>query len=107
MFNQKQMEKAMKRMGIHTEEIDATEVVIRCGDRDIVVNEPAVSKINMGGHETFQVMGKVSEVPKEKFSTEDVKLVAEQAGCSEEDAIRALDETGGIAEAIMKLKGNA
>ncbi len=107
MFSQKQVEKAMKRMGIKSEEIDAEEVIIRCGDRDIVVKEPVVSKINMAGQETFQVMGKVSELPREKFSTEDVKLVAEQAGCSDEDARSALEETGDIAQAIILLKGNA
>lgn len=104
MFSQKQMEKAMKRMGIKSEGIDATEVVIRCSDRDIVVKEPSVSRINMGGQETFQVMGSVSEVLKEKFSVDDVKLVMGQTGCSEEDAIKALDDAGDIAQAIMKLK---
>ena len=104
MFSQKQLEKAMKRMGIKSEGIDAEEVVIRCSDKDIVVKEPVVSKVNMGGHETFQVMGNVSEVPKERFSNEDVKMVTEQTGCSEEDARKALDETGDIAQAIMKLK---
>ena len=104
MFNQKQMQKAMKRMGIRSEEIDAEEVIIRCRDRDIVVTEPAVSKIKMGNQETFQVMGVVTERLREKFSEDDVKLVTEQADCSEEDAIKALDETGDIAEAIIKLK---
>lgn len=107
MFSQKQMEKAMKRMGIKSEEIDATEVIIRCRDKDIVVREPAVSKINMAGQETFQVMGKISEVFREKFSAEDVKLVTSQTGCSEDDARKVLDETGDIAEAIIRLKNNA
>ena len=107
MFSQKQMEKAMKRMGIKSEEIEAEEVIIRCRDRDVVVKEPAVSRINMAGHETFQISGSVSEVLREKFSPEDVKLVAEQTGCSEEDALKALDETGDMAQAIIRLKGNA
>lgn len=104
MFNQKQMQKAMKRMGILSEEIDAEEVIIRCRDKDIVVTEPAVSKIKMGNQETFQVIGIVSERLREKFSEDDVKLVTEQTGCSEEDAIKALDETRDMAEAIMKLQ---
>jgi len=93
----------MKRMGIQSEEIDAEEVIIRCKDKDIVIEEPVVSKIKMSGQETFQVMGKVSERPK-GFSSEDVELVMEQTDCSEDEAIKALEETGDIAEAIMKLK---
>ncbi len=107
MFNQKQMEKAMKRMGIRSEEIDAEEVLIKCRDRELVIREPVVSKIKMGGQETFQVMGKVSEKLAEKFTQEDINLVMEQTGCSDEEAVRALDETGNMAEAIMKLKGKA
>ena len=91
-------------MGIHSEEIDAKEVIIRCGDRDIVIKKPSVSKIKMGGQETFQVMGNPTEILKEKFSDEDVKLVMDQTNCSDEDVRKSLDETGDIAETIMKLK---
>lgn len=104
MFNPKQIQQAMKKMGIKSEEVDAEEVVIRCRDKNIVVSEPAVTKIMMGAQETFQIVGKISEEIRDKFSPEDVKLVAAQAGRSEEEAIKALDETGDIAEAIMKLK---
>jgi len=104
MFNPKQIQKAMKRMGIQSEEVDAEEVLIRCRDKNIVIREPNVSKIKMGENETFQIMGEVSEVPKEKFSKDDVKLVMEQTGCSEEDALKVLDETKDMAEAILKLK---
>ncbi|UCG95770.1 MAG: nascent polypeptide-associated complex protein [archaeon] len=103
MFNPKQIQQAMKKMGIKSEEVDAEEVVIRCRGRNIVIKEPSVSKIKMGTQETFQVMGKVSEEPAEKFSQDDVKLVTEQTGCSEEEALKALEETGDMAEAIMKL----
>ncbi len=102
MLNPKQIEKAMKRMGIHTEEIDAEEVLIKCKDKDIVIKEPSVSKIKMGGNETFQIIGIVSE--RQKNSEEDIKLVIEQTGCTEEEAKKALEETGDLAEAIMKLK---
>ena len=104
MFNQKQMQHAMKRMGIKSEEINAEEVIIHCKDKDIIITEPAVSKIKIGGQETFQVIGNVSEVLKEKFSEDDTKLVMEQTGCTEEEAMKALDDTGDMAEAIMLLK---
>lgn len=104
MFNQKQIEKAMKRLGIQTVEVDAEEVVIKCSNKDIVIKNPHVSKIKMGNRESFQVIGEAIEKPRELFSREDVKLVMEQAGCSEEEAKRALEETKDIAEAILKLK---
>ena len=103
-MNPKQMEKMMKQMGIKTENIDASEVVIKAKDKEIVITEPQVTKIKMGGQDTFQIMGKVSERAKEKFSAEDVKMIAEQTGASEEEAKRALEEESDIAAAIMKLK---
>ena len=101
----KQMEKMMKQMGIATENIDATEVVIKTSGKEIIISEPQVSKIKMGGQETFQIVGKVSERSLEKFSSEDVKTVIEQTGISEAEAREVLEETNGdLAEAIMKLK---
>jgi len=106
MFNlgEKQMEKMMKQMGIKSEHIDAEEVVIKTKDMDIVISNPSITKINMKGAQSFQIAGEVSERGREKFSDEDVKMIAEQTGLSEEEAKTALEETGDIAEAIMKLK---
>lgn len=103
-MNPKQMEKMMKQMGIKTETIDASEVVIKARGKEIVITEPQVTKIKMGGQDTFQIIGKVSERSKEKFSAEDIKMIAEQTGVSEEEAKKALEEEGDIAAAIMKLK---
>ena len=101
----KQMEKMMKQMGIATENIDATEVVIKTSEKEIGISEPQVSKIKMGGKETFQIVGTVSEREKEKFSNEDVRTVIEQTGTSEAEAREVLEETNGdLAEAIMKMK---
>jgi len=103
----KQMEKMMKQMGMQTENIDAVEVVIRTAKKEILISEPQVSKIKMGGQETFQIVGKVSERAKEKFSAEDVKTVCSQTGISETEARAALEETNGdLAEAIMKIKSS-
>lgn len=106
-MNAKQMEKMMKQMGIQQEQVDAEEVVIKTAGGDIVVNNPQVMKVKVGGQETFQITGEISEraaEPKEKFSDEDAKLVAQQSGASIEEARAALAETDDIAEAIMKLK---
>jgi len=107
-INPKQLEKMAKRMGIETKPIDATEVIIRTPDREIVISNPSVSRVNMMGQDSWQITGDVSErsnTPAEKFSEDDVKMVAGQAGADEEDARVALEETGGdIAEAILRLK---
>ena len=106
MFNMgaRQMEKMMKQMGIQSDEIPAEEVIIKGKDKEIVISNPKVTKIKMQGQETFQILGDVSERAKESFSEEDVKMISEQTGASEEEAKAALEETGDIAEAILKLK---
>jgi len=108
-MNPKQMEKMMKQMGIQQEQIAADEVIIKTSGGEIVVSNPQVVKVKAGGQETFQITGEISEraaaaEPKEKFSDEDAKLVAQQSGASLEDARIALEETNDIVEAIMRLK---
>jgi nascent polypeptide-associated complex subunit alpha len=60
-------------------------------------------KIKMGGQESFQITGDISEESGEKFSENDVKVVMEKTGSSEKEARKALEETGDLADAIMKL----
>lgn len=98
------MEKMMKQMGIQTVEIPATEVIIKTPEKDLIISNPQVSKVSMGGQETFQIIGEVSERSEEKFSKEDLQMIVDQTGCTEEEAADALEETGDIAEAILKLK---
>ena len=107
-MNPRKMQQAMKKMGIAQVEIPATEVIIKTEEKDIVITEPSVSKVNMMGQETFQVSGTIHEVEKSsepEISEDDVKMVVEQTNCSEEEAKSALEETSGdLAEAILKLK---
>ena len=91
-------------MGIQSQEIEAEEVVIKTPEKDIVISNPQVSRINMMGQDTFQISGDVSERQKEKFSAEDIKMVASQTGATEKEAREALEETGDIAESILRLK---
>ena len=98
------MEKMMKQMGIKTEHIDAQEVVIKSADKEIIITNPQVTAINMQGNKTFQIMGDISERPVKTFTQEDIDMIKEQTGASEEDIIKTLDETNDIAETIMKLK---
>ena len=104
-LNPKMMEKAMKQLGIKSEEIMATEVVIKTAEKEIIITNPQVTRINMGGQESFQITGELSERSASKFSEEDVKMVMDQTGVTKEQAEKALEETGDIAEAILRLKG--
>lgn len=103
-INPRQLEKMAKKMGIQTEEIPADEVIIKQGEKELVVSNPQVSKVNMMGQETLQITGEISERSTEKITSDDVKIVMEQTGCTEEQAESVLKETGDIAQAILKLK---
>lgn len=105
-FDQKNMERMMKQMGMNVTNIDAEEVVIRTADKDIIIENPQVSKIKVMGQETFQITGgEISERAREDADEDDVDMVADQAGVSREEAREMLRETeGDIAQAIMKLK---
>ena len=105
-INPRQLEKMAKRMGLQSTQIDAEEVIIRTQEKDIVIRNPSVAKINMMGQETFQISGEIHEQGRSGFSDDDVKMVSEKAGVSEDEARDALEKFGGIAEAILGLKGD-
>ena len=48
-LNPRQIEKAMKRMGIQADQIEAEEVIIKTPEKDIVISSPQVTKMNMMG----------------------------------------------------------
>ena len=79
-------------------------------DKDIVITEPNVAKVNMMGQETFQISGKVHEREKEtipEINEDDIQTVALQANVTLEEAKAAIEESkGDLAEAILKLKSN-
>lgn len=111
-FNPRDLRRAMKRMGIKLEEVNAVRVVIELDDGSrLVVSGPQVSVMRMKGQPPMIYV--VGDIEKEEppqagsveISEEDVMLVAEQAGVSPEEARRALEEAGGdIAEAILRLQ---
>jgi nascent polypeptide-associated complex subunit alpha len=108
-INPREMQKAMKRLGIKQEEIDANEVIIKTNDSEIVIRNPQVSKVNMMGQETFQISGEIEEralSSEPEIDDEDVKTVMEQTGATEEEAQEAISKNSGdLAKAIMDLKG--
>lgn len=111
-MNPRMMKKLQKQLQNSTEEIDATEVIIRTKDKEIYFSNPSVSSMNMMGQQSYQIVGEPQERGlidgKETSSipNEDIELVASQAGVSQEKAKEALEECGGEpAEAIIKLIG--
>jgi nascent polypeptide-associated complex subunit alpha len=103
-INPRQMEKAMKRMGMQAAPIEADEVIIRSADKEIVISDPEVTRINVMGQEMYQIAGSAEERGRGKFSEEDVRLITEKTGATEEESRKALEEEGDIAGAILRLK---
>jgi len=102
-MNPRQMQKAMAKMGMKQEEIDAIEVIIKTPTGNLIVKDPQVVKVKMMGQESLQITGTIEE--ESLISDDDVNTVAEQTGKSKEEARNALEETSGdLAEAIMKLQ---
>ena len=113
------MQAMMKQMGMAQEEIDANRVIIECDDKNIIIDEPSVVKINMQGQENFQISGEISEVEsgsegdieeaieeeeEEDKSGEDIGVIMEKTGVSEEEAKKALEEAeGDLTEALLAL----
>ena len=107
-MNPRKMQQMMKKMGIQQVDIPATEVIIKCPDKEIIITEPNVSKVNAMGQETFQVVGNIQEREIDntpEINEEDIKTVMDQANVDEEKAKAALEEAeGDIAKAIMDLQ---
>ena len=95
-------------MGIQQQDIEATEVIIKTPEKDIVIENPQVAKVNMMGQETFQIVGKITEravSADPEINEEDVKTVMEQAGVDEEKAKAAVQKNNGdLAAAILEFK---
>ncbi len=103
----RQLKKLMDSMGIKSSEIRAGRVVIEGEEMDIVIENPQVTRIDAKGNVSGEVREVEKNAAKVEIGEDDVKLVMQQAGVSDESLARsALEETNGdIAEAILKLKG--
>jgi nascent polypeptide-associated complex subunit alpha len=107
--NSRRARRMMKQMGLKMDEMnDIERVILQSPKREIVIEGPVVTSINMqgqkmyqvtGGKETEQALEEQVEIPKE-----DVLLVAQQAGVSMERAKAALEDADGdLARAILML----
>ncbi|MBW3012771.1 nascent polypeptide-associated complex protein [Candidatus Woesearchaeota archaeon] len=107
-MNQRKMQQMMKRMGMQQVDIPAELVIIRTADQEYFFDSPQVSKVNVMGQETFQIVGKPIIRPLEEeveIPKEDIETVIEQTGVSKAEALEALKKTGGdLAQAILNLK---
>jgi len=102
------LKRMMAKMGIKSSELNADKVVISCADKDIVITDPQVTMIEAQGTKSFQIAGTITENEKSvsiEISEDDVKMVMESSGASEDDARKALEDSNGdIAKAILELK---
>ena len=105
------MQQMMRQMGIQQQEINATEVIIKTADKEFIITNPSVAKVNMMGQETFQISGEITERElsstslASEISEEDIKTVMEQTGADQKSAKKALEEADGdLAQAILNLK---
>lgn len=107
-MNKRQMQQAMKKMGINQEQLDASEVIIKLVDKDLIIRNPDVARVNMMGQETFQIVGEVEELERETtpdINEDDVQTVVDQTGVSQDIARRAIEDANGdLAQAILSLQ---
>ncbi len=99
----RKMQAMMKQMGINQEEIEASRVIIETSDKKIIIENPSIQKIKMQGQTSFQISGDISEEENAAFSASDIELVMQKTGKTEDEVVAALESTGDIAEAIIKL----
>jgi nascent polypeptide-associated complex subunit alpha len=103
------LKRMMDSMGMKTSEVAADRVVIEGKEKNIIIENPSVTMIEVQGNTSFQIAGTVSEMEKSvkaEITDDDIKTVMDQTNKDKDTVRKALEETNGdIAEAIIKLKG--
>lgn len=98
----------MQRMGMQVQQLDdVTRVIMETSSKRIIIDDPEVATITVQGQTMYQVGGGSvrEETVAGQSSPDDAKLVASQAGVSQEAAAEALKQSGGdLAQAIVLLK---
>ena len=115
-MNPREQRRMMQRMGMNMDAVpDVEEVIIRTSSKEITIEQPEVTILEVQGQKIFQVIGgKVTEGTPQRtaptasklvVSEADVQLVADQTGKSVEEARKALEECDGdLAKAILLLQ---
>jgi len=99
----------MHQMGVKFEEVaDAHQVIIKTADKEIVIDNPDVTIMEIKGEKMFQIAGTISEKTvetKRDIPDADAQLVAQQTNVSLDEAKKALEQTDGdLAKAILLLR---
>ena len=113
----------MQRMGMQMQEISGvTRVIIQSPGKELVIEQPTVTSINVQGQKMYQILGgramerspqaaaatgvaAAVEKPEIKIPEEDVLLVSQQAKVSMEKARETLAKCDGdLARAILTLQ---
>jgi nascent polypeptide-associated complex subunit alpha len=108
-MNPREARRMMQRMGMNLGAMPEVEqVVFKTSTKEIIVENPEVTVMEMQGQKIFQVVGeRITEKALEKavkIPEEDVQLVATQANVSPDQARAALEQTkGDLAQAILLL----
>ncbi len=103
-LNPKELEKAMKRLGIKQEPIEATEVIIKTKDKELIIRNPQIAKVNAMGQESLQITGTIEE-RQSSPSEEDIKTIIEQAKVDYNTARKTLEANkGDLAQTILELQ---
>jgi nascent polypeptide-associated complex subunit alpha len=108
-MNPREARRMMQKMGMNMGAMPEVEqVVFKTSTKEIIVENPEVTVMEMQGQKIFQVMGeRITEKTVEKAAKipeEDVQLVATQANVSADQARAALEQTkGDLAQAILLL----
>jgi nascent polypeptide-associated complex subunit alpha len=125
-LNSRKMQQMMEQMGIDIEELDAEEVIIRTADEELVFTDADVQRMGAQGQETYNVVGSPERRDRgadtagavesgddesgddegdDGIPQEDIEMVANEAGVSEDEAREALEAVGGMPlDAIQRLE---
>ena len=103
-MNPKEIEKAMKKLGIKQETIEASEVIIKTKDKELVIKNPEIVKMNAMGQESLQITGKLEE-RSIGISEDDIKTVIEQTKVDYNTAKKTLESNkGDLAQTILEFQ---
>jgi nascent polypeptide-associated complex subunit alpha len=105
-INPRQMNQMMRRLGISVKNIDNVEkIIIQTDSKEYIFKDAEVTVMDAKGQKTYQITGNpIIRDRADDTLKEDIKLVMDQTGKSEEEAKKALEDSNGdIAEAILKL----
>lgn len=121
-FDSRNARRMMQRMGMQMQEFNGvTRVIIESPGKEIVIEQPTVTSINVQGQRIYQITGgkaterapqvavtqgvAPAEKPPVQVPEEDVLLVAQQAKVSMEKARETLTKCeGDLARAILMLQ---